>query len=256
MSIPNKPSSAPSRFITSKSTVTKDIKEWANSGNEDGSTLIIGAQLKDNITEQRMLEAKLYDLSKERYKFIVQVQLQRKAFIDRQQRKTSVMKDLLRCVDISVRNKSTKLGDKVQAYRDLIDEHYPPKRRFRQRRSESDEDEQQRAPSSNLELSFSRQGGLPLYKTEPRPSPSLKNPSPQPTPEKRMTLPAIETKGNHNLIRPTSPRHMKYRAVHDDRFVRLETTLSPLYRPGLSAEVKNYLNQLFPKDNNEVEVAE
>ncbi|XP_038064320.1 uncharacterized protein LOC119734819 [Patiria miniata] len=109
MTTSKKPSSAPAR-ISAKDDIWKDIHDWAKpsgsrgeegEGHEGEGTAMIGSQLKDNVTEQRMLEGRLMDLSKERYKFIVQVAWQRKAFVDRQKAKTGVMKDLLNGIDTS-----------------------------------------------------------------------------------------------------------------------------------------------------------
>ncbi|XP_019644630.1 PREDICTED: uncharacterized protein LOC109485456 isoform X2 [Branchiostoma belcheri] len=82
-----------------KSDANKEIEEWISDVKREKSTVRTAAQPAENYTEQRMLESKLYDLSKERYKFLSQANYQRKAFLDKQQRKTSVMKDLMRKVD-------------------------------------------------------------------------------------------------------------------------------------------------------------
>ncbi|XP_035695669.1 uncharacterized protein LOC118429295 isoform X1 [Branchiostoma floridae] len=84
-----------------KSDANKEIEEWISDVKREKSTVRTSAQPAENYTEQRMLESKLYDLSKERYKFLSQANYQRKAFLDRQHRKTSVMKDLMRKVDSS-----------------------------------------------------------------------------------------------------------------------------------------------------------
>ena len=54
-----------------------------------------------NITEQKLLDSYLYDMSRQRFNFIVQCHLEKKLFLEKQKRKTSVMKDLLRNVDLS-----------------------------------------------------------------------------------------------------------------------------------------------------------
>ncbi|XP_002731870.1 uncharacterized protein LOC100374665 [Saccoglossus kowalevskii] len=237
----------------SKTAVMKDIKDWA-SCNEDGTTLMIGAQLKDNVTEQRMLESKLYDLSKERYKFIVQVQLQRKAFIDKQQRKTSVMKDLLKGVDVSVQSKSTgaKMSDKVVAYRTIVEQIYPSRRRHRRVKSE---EEDEYSTHSNVELVGNELSSrIPLYKTEPHPP--LQLPTPDLTlsfPRRAMTsLPPIGTRSGTHFTRTAmsdgTRSSLRQRAVHDRRFVKLETTLSPIYNSPLTMDVKNYLQHILKRE--------
>ncbi|CAH1273246.1 Hypp5070 [Branchiostoma lanceolatum] len=89
-----------------KSDANKEIEEWISDVKREKSTVRTSAQPAENYTEQRMLESKLYDLSKERYKFLSQANYQRKAFLDKQHRKTSVMKDLMRKVDSSTSHPS------------------------------------------------------------------------------------------------------------------------------------------------------
>ena len=134
--------------ISSRDDINRDIREWAKPtrrASEDGTvqdadqTTVIGAQLKDNITEQRMLENRLYDLSRERYKFMVQVAWQRKAFLDKQKRKTGMMKDLLKGVDTTTtqpgkKNQSERLQQKTQVYKDLVDSSYGEMSRQRKQR--------------------------------------------------------------------------------------------------------------------------
>jgi len=55
-----------------------------------------------NITEQKMLDSSLYEMSKQRFNFIVQCQWQSKLFLQKQKQKTAVMHDLLRNVDVSI----------------------------------------------------------------------------------------------------------------------------------------------------------
>ena len=134
--------------ISSRDDINRDIREWAKPtrrSSEDGTvqdadqTTVIGGQLKDNITEQRMLENRLYDLSRERYKFMVQVAWQRKAFLDKQKRKTGMMKDLLKGVDMTTtqpgkKNQSERLQQKTQTYKDLVDSSYGEMSRQRKQR--------------------------------------------------------------------------------------------------------------------------
>ena len=48
-----------------------------------------------------MLDAYLYEMSKQRFHFVVQCQWESKLFLQKQKRKTAVMRDLLRNVDTS-----------------------------------------------------------------------------------------------------------------------------------------------------------
>ena len=61
----------------------------------------MSSQPPKNITEQKMLDSHLYDMSRQRFNFIVQCQWERKLFLEKQRRKTAVMRDLLRNVDLS-----------------------------------------------------------------------------------------------------------------------------------------------------------
>ena len=167
-------SSAPSR-ISSRDDVWKDIRDWAKpsrrtdddeegDGGEQGQ--IIGSQIKDNITEQRLLESRLFDLSKERYKFMVHVAWQRKAFMDKQKSKTSVMKDLLRKVDVAEqtagvqkgRNYRSGLTEKLDSYRDLVKKTYSEQRKVEMMIQETGPDEIKPIIPGIHD---------PLYKTEP-----------------------------------------------------------------------------------------
>lgn len=49
-----------------------------------------------------MLDAQLYEMSKQRFHFVVKCQWQSRLFLQKQQRKTAVMRDLLRNVDKSI----------------------------------------------------------------------------------------------------------------------------------------------------------
>ena len=49
-----------------------------------------------------MLDSNLYEMSKQRFNFVVQCQWQSKLFLQKQKQKTAVMRDLLRNVDVSI----------------------------------------------------------------------------------------------------------------------------------------------------------
>ena len=142
---------SPARMrISSRDDIWKDIRAWAKpspvkgaDGDEsEDKVTMIGGQYKDNVTEQRMLDGRLLDLSKERYKYMVQVAWQRKAFIDKQKRKTSMMKDLLTGVDTTMvqagkRNQSERLQEKINNYKQLVDSSYGKDRKNRSKQRES-----------------------------------------------------------------------------------------------------------------------
>ncbi|XP_050393525.1 uncharacterized protein LOC126811708 [Patella vulgata] len=98
-----KPKSAPprmnSKYISSKTNARKEIEAWVKkdadplTGNFEASRM--SGQLTDNVTEERMLKSKLWELSKERYKFLSQNSYDKKVFIDRMMRKSSAMRRVM-----------------------------------------------------------------------------------------------------------------------------------------------------------------
>ncbi|GFO47687.1 hypothetical protein PoB_007419200 [Plakobranchus ocellatus] len=92
-----KPKSAPARirskFVKNRTNAMKEIEAWIR---KDGEAFPVpeasrmSGQLTDNVTEERMLKAKLWELSKERYKFLSQNSYEQKVFSDRQQKKASL----------------------------------------------------------------------------------------------------------------------------------------------------------------------
>ncbi|KAH9508626.1 hypothetical protein Btru_052192, partial [Bulinus truncatus] len=78
------------KLIKKKTSAMKDILSWVNSSDGYSPTPEVtrnSSQLADNVTEERMLRSKLMELSKERYKFLVQNAYEMKVFSDRQQKK-------------------------------------------------------------------------------------------------------------------------------------------------------------------------
>lgn len=57
-------------------------------------------QLTDNVTESRLLQSRIMEMSRDRYKYIAQANFNKKFFINGQQRKTRLMPELLTSVDI------------------------------------------------------------------------------------------------------------------------------------------------------------
>ena len=87
---------------SAKNTTLKEIESWAKEGHE-GVTLDCSrhsGQLMDNVTEQRLLNTKIWDLSKERHKFMYQNAYDQKMFLERQLRKSAVFKEMLKGVNI------------------------------------------------------------------------------------------------------------------------------------------------------------
>lgn len=85
------------KWVSSRSNALKEIQIWATNGreNESSDNARHSGQLMDNVTEQRMLHSKLWDLSKERHKFLTQNAYEKKIFLDRQQRKSTALREML-----------------------------------------------------------------------------------------------------------------------------------------------------------------
>ncbi|XP_039265205.1 uncharacterized protein LOC120340885 [Styela clava] len=93
-----------SRFFKGKKRDAMDeIEGWISDAKSEfgrGNSSRVSAQPPKNITEQKMLDAKLFEMSKQRYNFILHSKWQQKVFMEKQKQKTSVMKDLLKNVDL------------------------------------------------------------------------------------------------------------------------------------------------------------
>ena len=96
------------RWFTAKTNAMKEIEAWAKEGDLGNpalshTTARASGQLNDNVTEARMLQSKILDLSKERYKFLSQNSYEKKSFLDKQKRKAPVLRFLLQEVNIESR---------------------------------------------------------------------------------------------------------------------------------------------------------
>lgn len=84
----------------------REMEAWANDGmeaNRAGCDRSSG-QLSDNVTEQRMLRARLCELSRERHKLITQRDYEKRVFLEKMQRKSSVFREVLKDVDLKRRS--------------------------------------------------------------------------------------------------------------------------------------------------------
>lgn len=103
------------KYFVPKDSASRQIQAWARGGDYEGDSRDLGrhsGQLSDNITEQRVLQTRLLDLGRERYKAITEREYQKNRFIDRQQQKTRVMRDLLRNINLEqYRHKSLNTVD-------------------------------------------------------------------------------------------------------------------------------------------------
>ncbi|KAL4240808.1 hypothetical protein ACF0H5_001596 [Mactra antiquata] len=82
--------SAPARRRKStKTTCTKDIEDWVLSGKEQESetSRIRSGQIGENVTEERLLKARLMELGKERFKILSKCDQEIQSFKDKQKRK-------------------------------------------------------------------------------------------------------------------------------------------------------------------------
>ena len=86
------------KFKRGRSDAAREIERWARIGVDldypkTGSVRTTG-QLSSNVTEQRLLETKVLELSRARYRFKSQNQYDRSMFLERQRRKSSIFRDL------------------------------------------------------------------------------------------------------------------------------------------------------------------
>ncbi|XP_022089443.1 uncharacterized protein LOC110978624 [Acanthaster planci] len=304
-----KPSSAPAR-ISAKDDIWKDIHDWAKpsgSRGEDGAeyegegTAMIGSQLKDNVTEQRMLEGRLLDLSKERYKFIVQVAWQRKAFVDRQKAKTGVMKDLLNGIDTSQvatgkgKNYNARMHARHDTYKELVLKTYGEEQKSKQSSTPMKDDCSEggllemkpifpnpirpvfktEVPSSlgsqrfnqarHLMLDRRKNAGVNFPSIEASPASSVGGrvsgrggvrsqgliTQRQSTPANFLRRDVHKMVSQLGELRETKsassiPKYLKYRAVYDGRFNRLEKVLCKPYTGTEMDSMRSLLRTLPP----------
>ncbi|XP_072043756.1 uncharacterized protein [Amphiura filiformis] len=216
--------------FSSRDDTRRDIQDWAKparrSSDDEDQTTMIGGQLKDNVTEQRMLESRLFDLSRERYKFMVQVAWQRKAFLDKQKRKTGMMKDLLKGVDTSTvqpgkRNQSERLQEKIETYKGLVDTTYGDVSRKRKHEKagvapESDDSLEEKIPIFPKPIktaSFAK--NKRVFQTEVQPQRHDKTRS-FPLDKRKVVFPSIGAEDRNNRI----PDHVDGRQSVPPNFMR------------------------------------
>ncbi|KAK0055952.1 hypothetical protein Bpfe_014621 [Biomphalaria pfeifferi] len=107
----------PSKFFKKKNSAMKEIQAWVNSNCEYAQIPEVTrncGQLADNVTEERMLKAKLMELSKERYKFLVQKAYEKKLFSDRQMKKPELKHIILQAETVSRSRALTSIRSKSQ----------------------------------------------------------------------------------------------------------------------------------------------
>lgn len=265
--------SAPARF-SSREDVWKEIRDWAKPSGSGTTNNTFGAQLKDNVTEQRLLESRLMDLSKERYKFIVQVAWQRKAFIDKQKTKTGQMKELLGGIEAaqiktSKKNLANQLRAKNKLYSDLRHQCYAD-RKIRGNSAKNFLEEMKPIciePVFRTQQTFGSRGSPNRFGLDSRRavfpdivSASKQSDRSEPVPRlpTRQSCPADmvgRSRQTTNASRQTCysaanvPKYLRFRSVYDRRFSGLEGALSNTYseeqksfssfRSGLPSEISS-----------------
>lgn len=221
-----------------------------------GNSSRVSAQPPKNVTEQKMLESKLFEMSKQRYNFMLHSKWQQKLFMEKQRQKTAVMKDLLKNVDVSKikGEKATTLRDNQQ--RIANSRHFPPPKVAMSEAGILADDVRTVSPAatamtapaaySKKTVTFvtekSNYGSSDQTSTShnvapPKQENNLSIPMSvdvEPVTATRYDPPEfIESKVTKAYIIPLQGRW----PVHDDRFLRLHQSLSENYRGRATADV-------------------
>lgn len=88
-------SSSPVKLRTKKTNAFKDIEEWVLTGTNFKESSRMSGTLTENVTEERMYKAKLFDLGKERYNFISHCAYEKQRFIDTMKKKPGAFKQIM-----------------------------------------------------------------------------------------------------------------------------------------------------------------
>lgn len=87
--------------FSTKNNATKEIVSWGRDYDSLAGSMRSAGQLTDNVTEARLLQNRIMEMSRERYKYITQADFNKKSFLTSQQRKTRLMPQLLHGVDVA-----------------------------------------------------------------------------------------------------------------------------------------------------------
>ena len=115
------------KFKRGRSDAAREIERWARIGVDcdypkTGSVRTTG-QLSSNVTEQRLLETKVLELSRARYRFKSQNQYDRYMFLERQRRKSSIFRDLFADVTTDG-HRSARGGSTETLHQDRASRHH------------------------------------------------------------------------------------------------------------------------------------
>lgn len=87
--------------FSSKNNATREIESWGRDyGSLAEGSMRSAGQLTENVTEARMLQSRIMEMSRDRYKYSSQSHFNKKFFLNAQQKKTRLMPQLLHGVDI------------------------------------------------------------------------------------------------------------------------------------------------------------
>ncbi|ESO84185.1 hypothetical protein LOTGIDRAFT_155509 [Lottia gigantea] len=251
-----KPKSAPPRMnskrISNRTNAMKEIEAWVKKDDDPltGSheTSRMAGQLTDNITEERMLKAKLWELSKERYKFIAQNSYEQKIFLDRMMKKSSAIRRILSANDDKPCVTYSRI--KSSSIRHALLERLDPTNR----------------EEKWLGMSSSHSGGQFVTSLPPPPSSSSSTPAslpPDPRSETDTRIPrsCIDTTDNLPSVTvrkdtPTIPHHKdllvrrKHRKSHfpkfqeDPRYSELQQRLSPIVKKQANIDIYSVVTKI------------
>lgn len=87
--------------FSSKNNATKEIESWGRDyGSLAEGSMRSAGQLTENVTEARMLQSRIMEMSRDRYKYVSQADFNKKFFLNAQQKKTKLMPSLLHGIDV------------------------------------------------------------------------------------------------------------------------------------------------------------
>jgi len=87
--------------FSSKNNASKEIESWGRDyGSLAEGSMRSAGQLTENVTESRMLQSRIMEMSRDRYKYVTQADFSKKFFLNAQQKKTKIMPSLLHGVDV------------------------------------------------------------------------------------------------------------------------------------------------------------
>ncbi|ELT98016.1 hypothetical protein CAPTEDRAFT_204562 [Capitella teleta] len=206
---------------------TNQISNWAmeGMGNDEKVNRSCGI-LPDNVTEERLLRTRLWELGKERHKFISAVDYEKKMFLEKQQRRWPAMRGRLmpsstrsaplrrsgKCASVVTRPRTTPARHKDEYKGEPIFSTEPPE----------------------IQIRTTKKVQLPVG--DKLPEISIKTSTmtrPTPTPRsmrESLTAPILKNTGQYQ----SNP-------LNDRRYIHLERSLSDLY-VGMATEIPKIID--------------